>query len=104
MKYFVFVLLAGVMMISRAEARWYGHHRWHGDCCYAADVATGVISTTAGIMIANELMNRPRPRHHKKRVYIYEPEPKCYTIVSRKSGKITQECVDNPSDEIIYVD
>lgn len=102
MKYLLAVLLSLVMMTPNAEAKWHKHHHRYDDCCYAADVATGIISTTAGVMIANELINRPRPR--PKKVYIYEPEPECYTIISRKTGKVTQECVDNPSDRIIYVD
>lgn len=104
MKYLLSVILVLVMMTPNAEARWYKHHHGYGDCCYAADVAAGIIGTTAGIIIARELVGVQEPRHHPKKVYIYEPEPECYTIVSRKTGKITQKCVDNPSDKIIYVD
>ncbi len=104
MKYLPLFLPALMIATPNAEARWYKHRHWHDDCCYAADVATGIISTTAGVMIANELINKPVRKHHRKRVYIYEPEPECYTIVSRKTGKVTQKCVDNPTDKIIYVD
>lgn len=104
MKYFITALIAVMLISPMAEARWYGHHRRHGDCCYAADIATGIIGTTAGVMIANELMNHPRRKHHAERVYIYEPETKCYTVVSRKTGKVTQECVSSSENEVIYVD
>lgn len=107
MRKFIIVLLAGLIFSTSVSARWYGgyHHR-RKDCCYASDVAAGIVGTAAGVMIAEELMETRHTRHNKpvKKVYIYEPEGKCYTVVSRKTGKITQECVENASSDIIYVD
>ena len=104
MKHFMIVLLAVMFLAMPADARWH-HHRHFGHGYYVADVAAGIVGTTAGIMLAREIMDagdtrsRPRPR-----VYVVEPEGRCYTIVSRKTGKVTQKCVEHASEEIIYVD
>lgn len=105
MKKLFVVLLACVVFIQTAEARCYrGCHGWRRGGYYAADVTAGIVGTTAGVLLAEEMM---KPRTHKQpkpKVYIVEPEGKCYTVVSKKTGKITQKCVENASDSIIYVD
>lgn len=106
MKKLFVVLLACLVFSSTAEARHYHHgfHGWRRGGYYAADITAGIIGTTAGVLLAEEMM---RPRRYKQpspTVYVVEPEGKCYTIVSKKTGKVTQQCVENASDSIIYVD
>jgi len=82
----------------------YGHHHHHH---YGRGIglAAGIIGTTAGILLAEQLINsRPRRVEVQPKVYLVEPEGNCYTVVSRKTGKVTQKCVENASDDIIYVD
>jgi hypothetical protein len=121
MKKFVITLLAGLMLATPAMARGGGHpgapiptpapvhHRWH----YADDFAAGVFGTAAGIVVAETLLGTrtvaaPQPQVQVQPVVstvkIYEPERKCYTVVSRKTGEVRQECVDSASDSVIYVD
>ena len=97
-----------LLFCSTADAGWHGgsHHYHHRGWEYGYNIATGIIGTTAGILLAEGLINNNRqPRiQPKPRIYVVEPEGKCYTIISRKTGKIRQECVENASDDIIYVD
>ena len=104
MKRFILVLMAVVLFSSSADARWHHGHRHFGHGYYAADVATGIIGTAAGVMLAREILDTPAPRVVQPRVYVVEPEGKCYTIISRKTGQITQKCVERASEEIIYID
>lgn len=105
MKKLILVVLMCLVVCQPAEARHYRRHSgWCGGGCYAADVTAGVVGTTAGILLADQIMQKRKPRAPKPRVYVVEPEGKCYTVVSRKTGKITQQCVENASDDIIYVD
>lgn len=107
MKKFVLILLAALMVANPALAKkkGFGHRHRHYSRYYASDVAAGIVGSAVGVMIAGEIMGAKKHRHHPKpRVYIVEPEAKCYTIVSRKTGKIKQECVDNAAGDIIYVD
>lgn len=105
MKHFMIVFLAVIMFSMPASARWHHRHHHFGRGYYAADVASGIIGTTVGVALAKEIMDSEtsRPRH-RPRVYIVEPEGKCYTIISRKTGKVTQKCVEHASEEIIYID
>ncbi len=105
MKKLLIVFLAGMLVFPfSAEARWHKRHHNRG-CCYGSDVAAGIIGTAAGVMLAEKMMTAKQPKKQlKPKVYIYEPEGKCYTIVSRKTGKIRQECVEKASDSIIYID
>ena len=109
MKKFVIAFLCCLLMCPVAEARWHGghgrphhyHHGWHS----GYNIAAGIIGTTAGVLLAEELINANRPRvRPQPRVYVVEPEAKCYTVVSRKTGKVKQECVENASSDVIYVD
>ena len=107
MKKIIFILISCLLMTSIAEAKSYRkHHHRHHKGYYISDVATGIVGTTAGILLAEELMSMRRSSRpqSKPKVYIVEPEGKCYTIVSKKSGKVTQKCVEQDSDEIIYID
>ena len=108
MKKVIIAVVCCLMMCSTAEARWHGgphHHHHHRGWGYGYNIATGIIGTTAGILLAEELINARQHRvQPKPRVYVVEPEGKCYTVVSRKTGKVRQECVENASDDIIYVD
>ncbi len=108
MKKFIIFFVMCILMSNHAMAKWGKHHRYHKHhkSYYATDVAAGIVGTTVGILIADELIDarNARRKNSKPRVYIAEPEGKCYTVVSRKTGKIRQECVDNASDDIIYVD
>ena len=105
MKRFVVVLLVFVLLSMPAFARWH-HHRHHfGDGHYAADVAAGIVGTTAGVLLAKEILDNDNNRSWSTpRVYVVEPEGECYTVISRKTGKVTQKCVDYPAQKIIYVD
>lgn len=108
MKKFVVLLLLGIFIASPAMARGKKHHIFHHHKgYYASDITAGIIGTTVGVLIADELI-ADRHKHRKvparPRVYMAEPEKTCYTIVSRKTGKVRQECVENASDKIIYVD
>lgn len=115
MKKIITVVICCLMMCSVAEARWHGgpgghFHRHHRGWGHGYNIAAGIIGTTAGVLLAEELINTRKPRvverivEAKPQVYMVEPEGKCYTIVSRKTGKVRQECVENSSDDIIYVD
>ena len=105
MKRILLLIMFCVLIVSNVEAKPYKHHRSHRGY-HVANVAAGIVGTTAGILLAEELMsmrryNKPLP---KPRIYMVEPEEKCYTVVFRKTGKISQQCVENSSDDIIYVD
>lgn len=106
MKSFVIILLGVLMFSASASARCYDgyYHRRGG--CYAADVTAGIVGTAAGVVIAEEIMEAKHTKRDKptKKVHIYEPEGKCFTFISRKTGEITQKCVENASEEIIYID
>lgn len=105
MKKTVLVILACLLMMPVAEAKhWKRHHGWRHGGYYAADITAGIVGTTAGVLLAEEIMHPRRSRQPKPKVFVVEPEGKCYTIVSRKTGKITQQCVENASSDIIYVD
>ena len=105
MKKLVVVFLACMVFVQNVEAKCYrGCHGWRRGGYYAADVTAGIVGTTAGVLLAEEMMHPRKPKQAKPKVYVVEPEGKCYTVVSRKTGKITQQCVENASDSIIYVD
>ena len=111
-KKLIAALMLSLAFCGSAEARGHGGHRWapfhhhhHRYYSRGANIAAGIIGTTAGILLADQLINsRPQRVEVQPRVYLVEPEGKCYTVVSRKTGKITQECVENASSDIIYVD
>lgn len=105
----IIVFFVMCMLVSNpVMAKRFNHHRYHKHHrnYYASDVVAGIVGTTVGILIADELIDarNTRRKNSKPRVYIAEPEGKCYTVVSRKTGKIRQECVGNASDDIIYID
>lgn len=107
MKKFIVILLATLFVANPALAkRWGKHHHHNRVGYYASDITAGIVGTAVGVMIAGEIMgvHKGYRKPQKPKVYIAEPEAKCYTIVSRKTGKVRQECVENASDEIIYVD
>ncbi len=102
-KWFIIFLMGMFLVPFSAEARWYNRRNCN-DGCYT-DFASGIIGTATGVMLADKIMNsKETKKKQKPKVHIYEPEGKCYTIVSKKTGKIKQECVENASDSIIYVD
>ena len=103
MKKIIFILLLSLLVSPSVQAKHCGH-RYYPHGCYASDIAAGIVGTAAGVMIADQVMNKERRTPKKPRVYIVEPEGKCYTVVSRKTGKITQECQDKASADVIYVD
>ncbi len=104
MKRFVVILLVTLLCGTSAFAGWH-HRRHHFDAgYYAADIAAGVIGTTAGVMLAREMMDDGHRHHTRPRIYVVEPEGECYTVISRKTGKIIQKCVEHASEKIIYID
>ena len=107
MKKIIFILMAAVMVVATpAEAkRWGGrHHHGRSGCCFSRNVAAGILGATTGALIAREFTKPARPIVAKPVVHIVEPEGNCYTVVSKKTGKVRQECFDNASEKIIYVD
>ena len=107
MKKFILVVLAALMVVvTPAEAKKWGHGHHHGrkGCCYSRNVTAGILGATTGILLAKELARPARPVISKPVVHIVEPESNCYTIVSKKTGKVRQECFENESEKVIYVD
>ena len=113
-KKIIAVLMLFMALSPAAQARgWHGghgmghpgpvyHHHHHHT---GANIAAGIIGTTAGILLAEQLIySRPQRVEAQPRVYLVEPEGKCYTIISRKTGKISQQCVNNASTDTIYID
>lgn len=114
MKKLCILLLASLMLATPAYARGghhgghsYHHHFHYRPFRYAGDVAVGVLGAAAGFALADTIISSTRPRVvevSKPRVYIAEPENKCYTVVSRKKGTVTRKCVSDTDDDVIYVD
>lgn len=106
MKKTALILLACMLAVSPAYARgWHGGHHHHH---IGHHIGGAVLGTFAGLALADAIVSSTRPRvvHvAQPRVYIAEPENKCYTVVSRKRGTVTRQCVsDTGNDDIIYVD
>lgn len=115
MKKLCILLLASLMLATPAYARGgyhhggnsYHHHFHYRPFRYAGDVAVGVLGAAAGFALADTIISSTRPRVvevSQPRVYMAEPENKCYTVVSRKNGTVTRKCVSDTDDDIIYVD
>lgn len=106
MKKIILAFLIITLSTGSAQAKpWRPYHHHKKDCCISRNLAAGVLGITAGVLIANSITPpQKRKRYSKPVVHIVEPENNCYTVVSRKSGKIRQECFENSSDKIIYVD
>jgi len=117
MKKLAIVLIACMMAAAPAYARG-GHGGWyagfHGGGMHyhshhhGGRVGSVIFGTIAGLALADAIVASTRPRVvqvSQPKVYIAEPENKCYTVVSRKKGTVTRQCVsDTDSDDIIYVD
>lgn len=112
MKKFLVILMACMVATAPAYARgwhhrpgvhYHVHHHGHGH-----RVGNVILGTFAGLALADAIVASTRPRVvevQRPRVYIAEPENKCYTVVSRKKGTVTRQCVsDTGDDDIIYVD
>ena len=90
------------------------HMGWHGGGMYyhthhhGGHVGGVILGTVAGLALADAIVASTRPRVvqvQQPKVYIAEPENKCYTVVSRKKGTVTRQCVsDTTNDDVIYVD
>ena len=116
MKKLCILLLASLMLATPAYARGghhggpsYHHHFHYRPFRYAGDVAVGVLGVAAGFALADTIISSSRRPQvvevSQPRVYLAEPENKCYTVVSRKKGTVTRKCVsDTDGDDIIYVD
>ncbi|MBQ9235571.1 MAG: hypothetical protein IJ184_03805 [Alphaproteobacteria bacterium] len=115
MKKICVLVLMSLMLASPAYARGghggahhYHHHFHYRPMRYAGDVAVGVLGAAAGFALADAIVSANRPRttvvESAPKVYIAEPENKCYTVVSRKKGTVTRKCVSDTGDDIIYVD
>ena len=115
MKKLAVILMACVLAASPAYARgghggWYAG--WHGGGVHYHSHHHGraggvILGTLAGLALADAIVASTRPRVvqvQQPKVYIAEPENKCYTVVSRKKGTVTRQCVSDTDDDIIYVD
>lgn len=116
MKKLAIILMACVLAASPAYARgghhggWYGG--WHGGGVHYHTHHHGraggvILGTLAGLALADAIVASTRPRVvqvQQPKVYIAEPENKCYTVVSRKKGTVTRQCVSDTDDDVIYVD
>ena len=93
-----------LLLVPNVEAKHHRHHhpqKGH----HVSNVVSGIIGITTGTILAGRLLEASQPKYvPAPHLYMVEPEGECYTIVSRKTGKISQQCVKNSSNDIIYVD
>ena len=104
MKKILLIMMFCLLIIPNVEAK---PHRFHRPSKghHVSNVVSGIVGITAGVLLAGKLVDHHQPKYQTSpRLYVVEPEGECYTVVSRKTGKITQQCVENNSDNIIYVD
>ena len=114
MKKLIIALMVCMAMAAPAQARGGWHGGWHGGGFHYHTHHHGgrhfgnvVLGTLAGVALADAIVASTRPRVvqvQQPKVYIAEPENKCYTVVSRKKGTVTRQCVSDTDDHIIYVD
>ena len=104
MKKLLLILIFSLLIAPNADAKPHRHHRPNRGH-HVSNVVSGIVGMTAGVLLAGKLVESHQPRYQEApRVYVVEPEGECYTVVSRKTGKVSQQCVENNSSNIIYVD
>ena len=111
MKKTFLILLACTLITTPAFARG-GHHlapkphpKPHHSSHHSG--AGLVLGTIAGITLFDAIASANKTevvQLNAPKVYIAEPEQKCYTVVSRKKGSVERKCVNSTENEIIYVD
>jgi hypothetical protein len=110
MKKIFLLLMMSLLIVSPASAKMKKHkapHFHHVSIHKHDRTASGILGAMAGFALADAIYYSSAPKvvvKPKPKVYIVEPERKCYTIVSRKTGSVSQKCVESSDDEIIYVD